>query len=1374
MFFVVTNVLLLMLMTNTAFAGQLSWLIRTPLPTATSRAATAVVNDTLYVLGGATNSGNTAAVESYDPIADSWQSKPSLSESRFGGADAFQGGIVYIAGGSTAGPVPTASILSYDTSTGMGSANVGTLVTARMRASAAIVNNKMYVIGGSNNSTTVYDTIEEFDLVTHVSTIKATMPVPLHYAAVVESQGKIYIIGGLGSNGLPLNNTWLYDPATNLFTPKSAVPVPVASRTAVAADGKIYLLGGITNYNAMAWTSVVQVYDPQNDSWQSMGNFTTSRYAQAAGVINNTLFVIGGNNDMGPISGNLSVNESAVLGPVVTATPPGGAYSAPLSVTLSATANGASTIFYTLDGSTPNTASSTYVSPINIAASTTLKYFALDGTGSSGIATEVYSLFDTFPPVTTASPSGGTYSAAQSVTLTSNETATVYYTLDGSTPTTGSMVYDGSVSIAADTTLKFFARDTAGNTEAVKTEFYTINNPYQLTVAVTSCGTVSYSTGGSCTGNCGQSFSSGTAIHFTQSACPGYIFAGWSGCDQVNGNQCLVTMNASKNVGAVFDFSTVQGSGVWSNAASMSSARYMHTATMLHNGKVLVVDRFSGPELYDTATNGWSPAGFMLTPRQNSTATLLSNGRVLVTGGFGGRYLASTELYDPVTNSWSSTGAMSVARINHTATLLPDGKVLVTGGSNMVEGLVTLSSAELYDPATNVWSAAGSMTTIREYHTATLLADGRVLVAGGNLNINAEGNIYFADIYDPATNGWGQTGSMSGIRAYHTATLLADGKVFVAGGNSNISTELYDPATNSWNAAASMTTSRIFHTATLLPDGKVMMAGGSNSSGYLSSAELYDSSTNSWAQTGSMITARGNHTATLLANGKVLATGGLDTNSIYLPSAELYGFITYSTSLITTAAPPGGRYTKPQTITLTASNDMATIRYTTDGSTPTSSSTIYNGPISVSATSTLKFFAIDNSGQESVKSATYEVIPASGGGSMGFSSPLQITLPSKPWSVAAGDFNQDGKADLAVANYENNSVTAYRGNGDGTFTISQVIGVGVNPTSVAFGIVNGYDNYLDIVAANNGSGSFSFLLGNGAGSFSYSGSYSSGAGSTAVVTGHFRPYTGPPDMAVVNPSTGYLNIYYGLGQGAFTSGPSYYVGIGAIGVTKGDFNYDNIEDLAVVNYDTGQLTLLRGDGTGKFNIGTTFATPKYARSVSAGDINGDGQIDLVVLSDGGDAPGGKATVTIFLGNGVSYWGSFIQYAQFEQPQFTSGVAIADLNGDGKADLALVNRSTGALSVLLQGFKFGSPVLINSTYPTYYQTVQAAMTNASDGAILETIAGDLYENLTVDRSIQLAIKGGVGTSSGQVTGYTILHGALTISFGSLVVENLVIM
>lgn len=239
---------------------------------------------------------------------------------------------------------------------------------------------------------------------------------------------------------------------------------------------------------------------------------------------------------------------------------------------------------------------------------------------------------------------------------------------------------------------------------------------------------------------------------------------------------------------------------------------------------------------------------------------------------------------------------MATARAQHTATLLPNGKVLVAGGNNS-DG--DLSSAELYDSAAKTWTPTGAMPSTRNSATATLLSDGRVLVAGG---YDGNGICSTASLYDPATGKWTDTDAMTTSHYAHTMTLLANGKVLVAGGTDGRSggaksipssrrTELYDPATGKWITTGSMTTPRAGHTATLLLKGKVLVAGGyTDGMGgiILASAELYNPANGRWARTGSLNTERCSHTATLLPNGKVLVTGGFGGTNSAMTSAELF------------------------------------------------------------------------------------------------------------------------------------------------------------------------------------------------------------------------------------------------------------------------------------------------------------------------------------------------------------------------------------------------------------------------------------------------------------------------------------------------------
>jgi hypothetical protein len=297
-----------------------------------------------------------------------------------------------------------------------------------------------------------------------------------------------------------------------------------------------------------------------------------------------------------------------------------------------------------------------------------------------------------------------------------------------------------------------------------------------------------------------------------------------------------------------------------------------------------------------------APTGPMGAGRQAHTATLLADGRVLIVGGYDSKSdaLASAELYDPRTNAFIPTGTLATARGLHTATLLADGRVLIAGGgpAGWAVSVPYLASAELYDPKTGRFSPTGSMATAREGHTATLLADGRVLIVGGN-DVGDHG-VASAELYDPRTGTFSPTGSMATARGFHTATLLADGRVLIAGGDPAAwnnggpflsSAELYDPKTGRFTATGPMTVGRELHAATLLPNGRVLITGGVTNSGAvpsLASAEIYDPKTGRFTATGLMTIGRVYHTATLLSDGRVLVAGGMAHGRVY---ANNYPFL---------------------------------------------------------------------------------------------------------------------------------------------------------------------------------------------------------------------------------------------------------------------------------------------------------------------------------------------------------------------------------------------------------------------------------------------------------------------------------------------------
>ncbi len=352
-----------------------------------------------------------------------------------------------------------------------------------------------------------------------------------------------------------------------------------------------------------------------------------------------------------------------------------------------------------------------------------------------------------------------------------------------------------------------------------------------------------------------------------------------------------------------------QTSETFAATGAMTSPRSLHTATLLLDGRVLLVGGAGAgedsatflrtAELYHPKKRKFVATQSMSTARLGAAAVRLRDGRVLVAGGedSSNKAVNSVEIYNPRTGRWTRASSMNYARMNPTATLLNNGKVLIVGGYSVDSDCCALSSAELFDPKTNTFSTTGFMAVARRNHTATLLANGRVLIAGGyngqDGNTDGSSNVNAPEIYDPGKGTFDSTGDMSSARRYPTATLLLNNKVLIAGGydDNNLaasSAEAYRPRIRAFEPTGSMLVPRGRHTATRLPNGKVLVAGGYDSSGTtIASAELYDPKTGQFSATGSMTIPRWRHTETRLLNGDVLIAGGSDGTTA-VASAEIY------------------------------------------------------------------------------------------------------------------------------------------------------------------------------------------------------------------------------------------------------------------------------------------------------------------------------------------------------------------------------------------------------------------------------------------------------------------------------------------------------
>jgi Domain of unknown function (DUF4347)/FG-GAP-like repeat/FG-GAP repeat len=302
-----------------------------------------------------------------------------------------------------------------------------------------------------------------------------------------------------------------------------------------------------------------------------------------------------------------------------------------------------------------------------------------------------------------------------------------------------------------------------------------------------------------------------------------------------------------------------------------------------------------------------------------------------------------------------------------------------------------------------------------------------------------------------------------------------------------------------------------------------------------------------------------------------------------------------------------------------------------------------------------------------------------------------------PYSVSVGDFNGDGKLDLATANSNSRTASVLLGNGAGGFAPKNDFAVGTAPQSVSVGDFNG-DGRLDLVTANYSSSTVSVLLGNISGGFTPKTDFAVGLGATSVSVGDFNG-DGKLDLVTANATSRDVSVLLGNGSGGFAPKTDFAAAGIPTSVSVGDFNGDGKLDLVTANYfndndgallqNNSSVSVLLGNGSGSFAPKTDFALGLGRTSVSVGDFNGDGKLDLVTANYGSD------NVSVLLGNGS---GSFAPKTDFAAGTNPYSVSVGDFNGDGKLDLVTANVLSDNVSVLLNNYPYAS---LNITDTTQY-------------------------------------------------------------------------
>ncbi|MBI3551398.1 MAG: fibronectin type III domain-containing protein [Elusimicrobia bacterium] len=337
----------------------------------------------------------------------------------------------------------------------------------------------------------------------------------------------------------------------------------------------------------------------------------------------------------------------------------------------------------------------------------------------------------------------------------------------------------------------------------------------------------------------------------------------------------------------------------FNGTGSMGAARANHTSTLLPDGTILLAGGNQGPsvlnsaEIFDPAARAFSFTSLMNAPRDLHSATLLANGRVLVAGGFTTDAVSTgatktAEIYYPDRRVWIPANPMTTERDQHTAVLLGDGRVIVAGG--YANGKY-LDSIELYNPITGIWTRGAHMSVARSHHTANLLQDGRVLVT---LGISTVGVLNTFEIYNPDTDAWTAPATVTippppavPVNTFalhsHRTTMLLNGRVLLSGGDNGFgetdTSLLFDPVSLSWSSTTShLNHPRLAHSALLVPNGQVWAIGGVTANlQSIKKTEFFDPSSGFWVDTADLTTSRGYETATVAQDGDIVVAGGLDS-----------------------------------------------------------------------------------------------------------------------------------------------------------------------------------------------------------------------------------------------------------------------------------------------------------------------------------------------------------------------------------------------------------------------------------------------------------------------------------------------------------------
>jgi MYXO-CTERM domain-containing protein len=783
------------------------------------QAAVVLADGKVLVTGGLGAGGALAGVEIYDPQTTLWTPGAPMAQARARHTiTRLSSGKVLVLGGTDGAGALTSGEL-YEPAADAWTA-IAPLHQARARHTTALLpDGRVLVVGGLDDLGGPLASIEILSAAKGTWSFGAPMATARQrHTATLLSSGDLLVAGGVGASGL-LASVELYSPSTNLWTTTASMLQSRADHTALITPlGHLVVAGGQGTSGLLATAEAYERVAKTLDSygkysanpWFSLGSMSTARAAH-------TVTLLG--NGMALHAGGAAISTSELFQDTT-----GG-----LGTTCSQNAQCSS-------GFCANS--------VCCATACSAECTASDATG------------------TCVNLLGACYGG---------------YTTYNSGPA-GNCNYGGCMLSAhavnhCGTLGGLICGDRNGSSFGIGCSTYSSPNgvlpPWQYP-AGQSCGMIGPPGPCNCVGGSLQSIGNAAPL----------------------GHPCATTAECGADLCVDgYCAPACAGAPCWSPEPHFMLARIEHTTTLLPSGKLLFAGGkdtlqvgFYGADtsvlkdgdVFDPVTSTWT-ASIMAASHYGHTATLLSSGQVLVLGGAtegtnAGIYVQVpgklNERYTPASNSWASIGPLLVGREYHTSTLLPSGQVLVLGGTGKDANFVDspLSAAELYAPTTGTSVISAPMPISRSHHTATLLADGKVLVIGGTSSTEV-------DIYDPATDAWLPAAPLPAARSLHTATTLNNGKILVTGGalgQPSTSALIYDPLVDTWTPAAAMQGARAGHAATLVSNGDVIVAGGG------AGAERYDPITDTWAPFGAMLVpSRHGNTTTLLPDGRLVVAFGL-------------------------------------------------------------------------------------------------------------------------------------------------------------------------------------------------------------------------------------------------------------------------------------------------------------------------------------------------------------------------------------------------------------------------------------------------------------------------------------------------------------------